>query len=165
MEHAPDPGELPHDLQAVPVGLPVVDDHRQVQLQGQLQLAAEHRLLELLRRVFRPVVVQADLPDGHHLLMGAQGADGVKVPVRAAGAVLRVDAGGGEQPGPALRQGQGGAGALRVHPGDHRGAHPGGGQGGEQLLPILAEGVVVVMGMGVKDRHGGPPRGKYRCQG
>ena len=154
MEHPPDPGKLLYDLQAVPVGLPVVDDHRQVQLQRHLELTAEHHLLEFLRRVLRPVVVQADLPDGHHLFMSAQVPDGVEVLVRAAGAVLRVEPRGGEQPGAALRQGQGGAGALHVHPGDHHSPHPGIGQGVQQRLPVPVKGVVVVVGMGVKQLHG-----------
>ena len=54
---------LPHDGEAVLVGLPVVDDHRQLQLQRQLQLAAEHHLLKLPRGIVLPVVVQADLAD------------------------------------------------------------------------------------------------------
>ncbi|CAN4022115.1 Stage 0 sporulation A-like protein, partial [Dysosmobacter welbionis] len=112
VEYAPHPGELLYDLQAVSVGLPVVDDHRQLQLQRQLQLAAEHHLLEFLWRILRPVVVQADLSDGDHFFLPAQVPDGGKIRGRAAGAVLRMDACGGEQPGAALRQGQGGAGAL-----------------------------------------------------
>ena len=65
-----------------------------------------------------------------------------------------MDACGGEQPGAGLRQGQGGAGAGRIHPGDHHSAHPGSGKGVQQLLPVLVKGVVVVVGVGVEQRHG-----------
>ena len=70
MEHPPHPGELPDNGHAVLVGLPVVDDDRQVQLLRQGQLGPEHRLLPLPGRVVLPVVVQSDLPDGHHLGAG-----------------------------------------------------------------------------------------------
>ena len=77
MEHPPQAGKFPDDGHGVGVGVPVVDDHRQRQLPGQGQLAAQHLLLQGAGGIFRPVVVQADLADGHHLVLPGQSADGV----------------------------------------------------------------------------------------
>ena len=153
MEHAPEGRVLQHDPQTVPVGLPVVDDDGQVQLQGQVDLAAEHLLLEFLRRVLLPVVVQADLPDGHHLLVGAQGADGVEVGVGAAGTVLRVEAHGGVDVGKFLRQSDGRPGGGHVAPRVHHKTHSGLRQSGEDRLPVGVEGAGVIVGVGIENGH------------
>lgn len=108
MEHAGDIGEFPHDGEGVGVGLPIVDDHRQLKLPRQRQLAAEHLLLEFPRRVLLPVVIQPDLADGHHLGLLRQGTQGRQIVVGAAAAVLgmdahrRVDVGVGPPPAPPL---------------------------------------------------------------
>ena len=154
MEHAPDLGVLQHDGKAVPVGLPVVDDDRQVQLLRQGQLAAEHLLLKLPGGIFRPVVVQADLADGHHLIVPAQLPNGVKVPVGAAGAVLRVDTHGGVHVGIPLRQRHGGTAALYIAARVHHQSHPGGGEGGKHRVPVGVEAAGVIVGMGIENGHG-----------
>ena len=66
MEHAPYLRKLPNHGQTVPVGVPVVDNHRQTQPLCQLQLAAEHLPLKVPGRVLLPVVIQPDLTHGHH---------------------------------------------------------------------------------------------------
>ena len=48
MEHPPGPGEFPDDVQAVPVGLPVVDNYWQVQALGQGELGPEYLLLQVV---------------------------------------------------------------------------------------------------------------------
>ena len=68
MEHPPQAGKFPDDGHGVGVGVPVVDDHRQRQLPGQGQLAAQHLLLAGAGD-FPPVVVQADLTDGRDILI------------------------------------------------------------------------------------------------
>ncbi len=64
-----DPGDLReflHDGQTVLMGLPLVDDHRQLQLPGQGHLGPEGPLLHLPGNVLI-VIVQPDFPDGPHL--------------------------------------------------------------------------------------------------
>ena len=63
MEHAAQAWIIAHDAQTVAVCLPVVDDDREIQLQRQLQLRAQHDLLRRLRGGI-PVIVQTDLADG-----------------------------------------------------------------------------------------------------
>ena len=65
--HPGDLGMLPHDGEAVLVGLPVVDDNGQAEGLCQLQLAVEHVLLESPGRVVLPVVIQADFAHGLYL--------------------------------------------------------------------------------------------------
>ena len=130
-----------------------MDDDRQIQLRRHVQLPAEHLLLELLRRVLRPVVIQADLADGHHFFMAAQRPDGVKTGVRAPGAVLRVDAHGGVDMGVLLRQGHGPAGALHIAARVHHQTDAASRQGGEDLVPVGVEAAGVVMGMGIENGH------------
>ena len=71
MEHAPQAGIVPDDLHAVPMGLPVMNNDRLIQLQGQVDLTAKQGLLLLLMAGV-PVIVQADLSDGHAFGVGRQ---------------------------------------------------------------------------------------------
>ena len=67
------PGDLGvslYYLQAIMMGLPVVDDNRQAQFLCQLQLGMEDRLLKFPGRIVLPVIVQANFPDGLHLGVG-----------------------------------------------------------------------------------------------
>ena len=68
MEHAADLREIVENSHGVAVGLPLMDDHRKVELPGQSQLRPEGLLLHGPGHVL-VVVVQADLADGHHLLL------------------------------------------------------------------------------------------------
>jgi len=84
VEHPPGPGERPDDGQAVPVGLPVVDNYWQVQALGQGELGPEYLLLQVVGDLF-PVVVLRQLDGG--------------------AAALQVTGGAEHQPHPALGQG------------------------------------------------------------
>ena len=85
--------------------------------------------------------------------MGAQGLDGVQVGEGRPLQILRVVSGGGVEKAVPLRQGDGLAGGLRVAAGaDHQG-HPPAGEGGEQRGPVGVEGLVVVVGVGVKNHR------------
>ena len=154
VEHPPDAGVGADDVQAVPVGVPVVDDGGEVELlrQGELGVEEVPGAGPRLRRL-EPVVVQADLPHRHHLRVGAQGLDGVQVGEGRPLQILRVVSGGGVEKAVPLRQGDGLAGGLQIAAGaDHQG-HPPAGQGGEQRVPVGVEGLVVVVGVGVKNHR------------
>ena len=153
MEHTPQGRIFFHDSQRVAMGIAVVDDHRQVQFQRQFQLGAEHLLLKLPRRVFCPVVVQPDLADGHHLGPAGQLAQFVHVLRYEVTAVLRMDAHGGVHMG---------------MPGRQRNSRPGGVQraagvddqtvkGGKHGVTVGVKGLVIIVGMGVKQHHAAPP--------
>ena len=66
MKDPGDLGEFLHDPHAVLVGLPLMNDHGQLQLPGQGHLGAESALLDFPGDVLI-VVVQSDLADGPHL--------------------------------------------------------------------------------------------------
>lgn len=154
VEHPTDAGVGADDVQAVPVGVPVVDDGGEVEFlrQGELGVEKVPGVGPLLRRL-EPVVVQADLPHRHHLRVGAQGLDGVQVGEGRPLQILRVVSGGGVEKAVPLRQGDGLAGGLQIAAGaDHQG-HPPAGQGGEQRVPVGVEGLVVVVGVGVKNHR------------
>ena len=152
MEHPPGVGVGPDHVQAVLVGVPVVDDGGEIQLLRQGELGVEHLPGEgPPLGGFHPVIVQADLPHRHHLFVGAQGLDPVRVGQGHPLQILRVVAGGGVEEGVALRQGDGLLRRLQIAAGaDHQG-HPPLRQRGEQLIPVWIEGVVIVVGVGVKN--------------
>ena len=149
MEHAPQSGVSLHDGQRVAVSLAVVDDHRQVQLQRQLQLGPEHLLLEVAGRVLRPVVVKADLTDGHHLGFPRHPPQRVHVLRHKVAAVLRMDAHGGVHMGVPRRQIDSRLrGRQRAAGGDHQTV-----KGGKHRVTVGVKGLVVIMGVGVEQRH------------
>ena len=153
MENAPGLGVVQHDGEGIPMGLPVVDNNGQVQLYRQLDLPPEDRLLELPGRIVLPIVVQAGLAYGYHLLVPAEVSQGGKLRLSGPGAVRGVDACGGVDKGILLRQGAGRPGTLQVASGVHYQAHPGGGEGGEDFVPVGVEAAGIVVGMSVKNRH------------
>ena len=136
------------------MGLPVVDDDGQIQLNSQLNLPPEDHLLELLGRVVLPIIIQADFSYGHHLFVAAELPEGGKFRLARPGAVGRVDANGGVDKGIPLRQGDGRPGALQLAARVHHQPHPGGGKGGEDLVPVCVEAAGVVMGVCIENRHG-----------
>ena len=162
MEHPPHLGIVQHNGQGIPVGLPVVDDDGQTQLNRQLNLPPEDRLLELLGRVVLPIVIQADLSHGHHLFVAAELPEGGKFRLARPGAVGRVDANGGIDKGIPLRQGQGGPGALQLTAGIYHQPNPGGREGGEDFVPVGGEPIGIIVGVGIKNRHGKAPPGKTK---
>lgn len=84
-----------HHVQAVLVGVPVVNDGGQIQLlrQGELGVKEVPGVGTVLRG-FDPIVVQADLAHRHALLVGAQGFYLVQLGKGGPFQVLRVEAGG-----------------------------------------------------------------------
>ena len=64
-----------------------------------------------------------------------------------------MDACGGIDVGKSLRQIDRCPGGGHVAPRVHHQPHPGGGQGGEDLLPVGVEGAGVVVGVGIENGH------------
>ena len=158
MEHAGDGGKFLDDGKTVTVGFPIMDDHRQIQLRRQCQLLAEYRLLKRSGRIVLPVVVQSDLPDGHHLGPLQKLPQFRQVLVLEAVAVLRVDAHGGVHMRVPFRQlcrrTGGGQVASRVQHQPHAAPR----HGGKERIPVAVKAVRVIMGMGIKNRHNPLPR-------
>ena len=107
MEYAADGGVFQHRLKGISVGIPIVYDDGEARVGGDLELALEEGALEVLVHGL-PVVIKADLPNGHDLVPPAAvgiadpGAEGRKLlfgiqrsPVGEALGVLGVDAHGG----------------------------------------------------------------------
>ena len=153
-QHPPGVGVGLHDVQAVPVGVPVVDDDGQVQLLGQGELGVEEVPGEgPVLWAFDPVVVQPHLADGLHPGVGGQSADLVQVSEGRPLQVLRVEPHGGVEIVVSLRQVHALLGALEIAAGaDHQG-HPLARQGGEEGVPVGVKGVVIIVGVGIED-HG-----------
>ena len=95
MKHPPRRRILPHDGKTVPVRLPIVDNHRQIQLYRQFDLTAEYHLLKFARRILFPVIIQPDFPHRHDFRLSAQAADFRKFRLSRSGAVLRMQSHGG----------------------------------------------------------------------
>ena len=109
MEHALHVGKVLQNLHGVAVGFPLVDDHRALKLPGKTQLHAKGALLDRPGDVLI-VVVQADFPDGHHLLLlGKLAVEGDQPLVHMVG-VVRVGAHRGVDEVVALGEGDGGEG-------------------------------------------------------
>ena len=158
MEHAGDGGKFLDDGKTVPVGFPIMDDHRQIQLHRQCQLLAEYRLLKRSGRIVLPVVVQSDLPDSHHLGLLQKLTQLRQILVLEAVAVLRMDAHGGVHMRVPFRQlcrrMGGGQVASRVQHQSHASPR----HGGKERIPVAVKAVRVIMGMGIKNRHNPLPR-------
>ena len=130
MEHPPGVGVGLDDVQAVLVGLPVVDHGGQVQLLGQGELGVEELpLLGPARLVLDPVVVQTDLPDGLHLGVGGQGLDLGQVIQGGSLQVFWVEAHGGVDVGILFGQSHAGPAGGQVAAGAEHQPHPRPGQG------------------------------------
>ena len=153
MEHAPQTRQLLHRLEAVSVGLPVMDHHRQILLHSQAQLDAQQLQLGLPGGRVLIIIIQADLPHGHHLLLPQHGLHGGQVVGSVVPGGLRVDARGGIDMGEPPGQGQahqrsGGIGAA-VDDAANAAVR----QGGQQRIPVGLEALVVIMGVGI-EKHG-----------
>lgn len=157
VEHPPDPGEFPHHCQTVGVGLPVVDDHRQVQLLRQGHLVPEDPPLVFPGGILLPVVVQADLPDGHHPGVLRPLPEEVQLRRVVRGAVLRMVAHGGIEEGPGAGQRHRRAGGGDVAPGIHRQGDAPPDQPRQNGLPVPVKLLRIVVRVGVKE-HGGQLR-------
>ncbi len=155
MKHALDVGELPGDVQGVPVGVPVMDDGGQIQLFRQGQLAAvKLPAARALLLALDPVVVQTDLPHRHAFGVAAQLlylTEGVEVHPFD---VLGVDPGGEVEKGELLRQVPACSAALQGAAGADDLCHAVLGQGGDKGLPVGVKGVGVIVGVGVEELHG-----------
>ncbi len=149
VKNAAQTAETPHQLQAVPVRLPVVHDDRQVRFQGELHLAGEKRLLFFLPAVV-PVVIQADLPDGDAFFVPCQSGDTRQVSLPEACQLLRVDADGGIDMGKALGKRNGALTAGKVAAGIDDQLHSLPGQRSQQGVPVRVKRRIVIMGMGVE---------------
>ena len=146
--HATDLRMGPNHLQTVLVGLPVMDDDRQVQLRRQLQLPGKHLLLKFSGGIVLPVVV--DLSDGPYLWVGGQGPQLLQPAVLPRPAVRGVNPHSGVDKGKLFRQGDGGPGALQVAARIQDQLHPLLRHGGQRLQPVAVESPGIVVGMGIK---------------
>ena len=136
--------------QSVLMGLPVVDDHRHLQVPGQTQLGLKHPLLHLPGGKI-VVVVQADLPNGHHLWFLRQPGQCLQVPGLELFCLMGVHPHGTEEKGILLGQLQAALAGGQVAGSIHHRHHPLLGQGGEELIPVGVKPAVVIVGMGVED--------------
>ena len=126
-----------------------MDDHRQLSGQGDFDLAAEKDLL-LLFPTGVPVVVQSDLPDGDAARLPGHGLDLLQITLRHVRQILRVDTHRGADEGIACRQLQRSPAAGHAAARHQDQLHTVFRHGGKQRLPVGVEGLVIVMGMGVK---------------
>ena len=150
MEYPRDLREFLHDLHAILMGLPLMDNGRELQLPRQLHLGPEGPLLDIPGDVLI-VVVQADLSNGHHLaVLPGQ----LPIPVQRSFIHLvrrvRVGANGGVNiavfPGQNAGRLAGGQAAPRIH----QKPDPAPRQSLQQRRPVLVKSPVIHMGMGVK---------------
>ncbi|MPM96460.1 hypothetical protein SDC9_143623 [bioreactor metagenome] len=148
----------PHNLQTVPVSLPVVHHHGEAQAQSQRHLSPEHVLLKVPGGVV-VMIIQADFPNGLDLGVEGHGLQGRQP---AGGNVFRVvgmNADGGVDEGVAVGQLNTLAGGSHVAPGTEHQRNALVGQSADNGVPVGVEGPVVIMGVGVKQSgyHSVPP--------
>ena len=149
MEHAAQAWIIAHNAQAVAVRLPVVDDDREIQLQRQLQLRAQHDLLRRLRGGV-PVIVQTDLADGADLGLRRQRADLLQTVVRPAGGFLRVPTDGGIDEIIFLCDGDGARGRRSTVAGIHDERDAALMHGAQHLFAVGVELSAVVVRVGIE---------------
>ncbi len=138
------------------MGVPVVDNGGQVQFPGQVQLGGEKVPgVGPVLGGLDPVIIQADLPNGHTFGMAAEGFDLLQIGKGGPLQILRVEAGGEVEEGVLLGQGKALAAAFQIAAGADHPCDPVGGEGGEDLRPVGIEGIIVIMGMGIEKTHGG----------
>lgn len=133
------------------MGFPVVDDHRQAGFPGQVQLADQEFLLQAMGRVLVIVIIQADLPDGHHPGIRAPCFDLVQVLQGAVADLFRMDPHRRPHKGVLVGQAEGHFGAGNVTAGINDPGH-GLSDCPEQLFPVSVEILHVHMGMGIEQR-------------
>ena len=134
------------------MGFPVVDHHRHGQVFGQLQLGGEHFLLPVFGALVQPVVVQADLPQSHHLGLLQHVPDLGKPVLRQFPGALRVDAHPAVEVVVPAGQVHRGPAAFQVGAHVDDAADPFLLQApAQQLLPVFVELGVVVVGVGIKN--------------
>ena len=133
------------------MGFPVVDDHRQAGFPGQVQLADQKFLLQAVGGMFIVVVIQTDLPDGHHPGIGAPGFDLFQVLQAAVADLFRMDPHCRPHKGVLVGQGKGRLGAGNVTAGINDPGH-GLSDGTEQLFPVFVKILHVHMGVGIEQR-------------
>ena len=164
VEHAAHPGKFLHDGKAVRVRLTVVDDDGKVKLAREGELRAEHRLLEFLRRVLLPVIVQPDLPDGDDLRVLREPAQDVEIGVCVRRAVFGMIADGGVDVRILFRQRNRRAGAFQIAAGIEDQSHAVFRHGGKQRFAVGVELRIIVMRMSIENEcHVIVPFSKGRC--
>ena len=97
-----------------------------------------------------PVIVQADLTNGDHLLVGRQSAQVIDPLVAPARGRVRMNADGGVDAGEALGQGQHGRGVVQVERGHDDARHAHRGRALHHGRHVVVEGLEVKMTMRVK---------------
>ena len=145
-------------LHGVSVGFPVVDDDRQSEVFGQCQLTAEEVHLGVPRGVLFPVVVEADLTDGDRfVLFFEEFGNHVQIALALFPGLFRMDAQSRVDVVVLVGQVQDADGAQEVDGAVHDADDTAFGQrGAEDFSAVFVEGLVVVVGVGVKDvrQHG-----------
>ena len=120
---------------------------------GQIQLLLQNLFLHVPGRQI-VIVIQADLPQGHHLGMGQQGFQLIQVIRRRVLGLVGMDARGGIDERILLRQGDAAAGGGQIAAHADAPFHAALPQTGDGLGPVLVELFVVQMAMGIKQLHG-----------
>ena len=107
---------LPEQRQCVGVGVPIVEDDRQLQLICQCKLPLQHSELNRPGRTILIVVIQAELPHGHALFIREEQAQCVEIRIRNPPGSLGVEACGRPDVIIAVRQLQIKAGGRDIRP-------------------------------------------------
>ncbi len=149
VEHPAHAGELRHDGDRVRAGVAVVDRDGQAQFQRQAQLTTEDVVLHRTGMGF-PVVIQADLANGHHAPGFGQRADAfLESGVGRAGR-LGVDP---DRAPSSMFLGHGHHRRRRIQRRAHEHDANAGGTGArEHLIPVRLEALAVEVGVGVDQR-------------
>ena len=149
MEHAPQAGILPDDIQAVAVRLAVMHDDGQVPLPREGELAVEKLLLALLLGIV-PVIVQADLADGGAFGVLGERKGSLQALVSIVRELFGMDA--GCKPDKRILGGEGGGmpAARLLAAGVQDQLDTGVLQAYHQHFPVMIKGLVVQMGVGIK---------------
>ena len=149
MEHAPQAGILPDDIQAVAVRLAVMHDNGQVPLPREGELAVEKLFLAFLLGIV-PVIVQADLADGGAFGVLGERKGSLQALVGIVRELFGVDA--DSKPDKRILRGKGGGvpAACLLAAGVQDQLDTGVLQAYHQLFPVLIKGLVVQMGVGIK---------------
>ena len=150
MKHPRNLGEICQDLQRILMRLPLMNDHRQIQLSGQSHLLPEAENL-LLPGYILIVIIQANLPNGFDLGISLR-----QIPVflqtLIPDLVRRIGMGAysGINPVNAPGQGAGSLGGGQITAGVHEKPNSLLREPGQELLPVQVKPAVIQMGMGIK---------------
>ncbi len=139
--------ELAHNVRA---RVPIMDDHRQVKLNGQFKLEREGAVLGG-RGCLVPVVVEADLTDGDDFVVSGQIAQPVDPVVAPGRGRVGMHADRGIDAGESFGQGQHGRGVVQIERGNEGARHARCGCALHDFGHVVMERLEVEMAMSVEE--------------